>query len=143
MERQWTKEEALRELKTNYRRIGHPVAFGNANTIYNFFRKTIPLKEIKEYLSSINAFTLHTENRKRARDYIPMYAFEPRQLVEMDLIDMHYFSPNLNDNVRYLLIAIDTFTRAIFLEGIENKKTETVLKAFIKYHDLYQKHDNS
>ena len=114
----WNKEAALQVLKNNYKNIGHPIAFSNPNTIYNYFEKSIPLKEIENFLSEVNTYTLHRENRRTSRSYIPMFALHPRDLVEIDLIDMIYFSPKQNDNVRYLLLAIDTFTRFIFLEGI-------------------------
>ena len=132
--RTWSKNEAIQELKTNYTRIGHPIAFSNAKTIYDFFKKAIPVKEIKQFLSSVNTYTLHRENRKKASAYIPMFAFKARDLVEIDLIDMQFFSPKQNDHVRYLLLAIDTFTKAIFIEPLVNKKSDAVLEAFRKIH---------
>ena len=131
----WTKESAMNFLKENYEKVGTPIAFGNASTIYHFFNKVLTLKQIQDHLNSVEVHTLHKENRKRAKYYIPMYSKHPRDLVEADLLDMTYFNPNENDNTRHLLIVIDTFTKAIFLEPIENKQAETVLNAFIQIHN--------
>lgn len=100
----WNKEDAIDALKTNYRKIGHPIAFSNVNTIFNYFDKTIPIDEIKDFLSTITTYQVHRENRRSARSYIPVFAIQPRQLVEIDLCDMQYFSPPQNDNTRHLLI---------------------------------------
>lgn len=98
------KDAALESLKTNYTKVGHPIAFSNPQTIFNYFHKVIPIKEIETYVSGKNSYTLHRENRKRAKSYIPMFALRPRDLVETDLCDMQYFSPAQNDDTRHLLI---------------------------------------
>ena len=43
---------------------------------------------------------------------------------------MSYFSPKENDNVHYLLLSIDSFSKKVFLEKLINKKADTVLEAF-------------
>ena len=130
----WTKDSAVTYLRENYEKIGSPIAFGNRNTIYKFFNKVLTLKEIQDHLNSVEVYSLHKEARKRAKYYVPMFSKGARDLVEADLVDVSYFDPHQNNNTRYLLVVIDTFTKAIFLEGIENKQTDTVLTAFIKIH---------
>ena len=43
---------------------------------------------------------------------------------------MQYFNPSANDKTRHLLLAIDTFSKFIWLQTLQNKKTETVMEAF-------------
>ena len=130
----WTKESALQTLKENYTKIGHPIAFSNVTAIFNYFGKVLSQSDIKTFLSSINTYTTHRENRRKARSYIPIFSLNPRDLIEIDLIDMKYFKPSENDKIRYLLIAVDSFTRLIDCEAIPNKETSTVLEAFKKIH---------
>ena len=138
----WTKIAALQELRDNYSNIGHPIAFSNPQTIYNYFQKAIPQREIETFLSSKNVYTLHRENRRKAPEYIPMFSLRPRDLVEIDLADMIYFSPKQNNDVRYILLAIDTFTRKIFHQTLVNKNAESVLEAFKRIHQRMTSNGN-
>ena len=84
----WTKASAKRELENQYNVPGSPIAFASANKIFNYFRKILSIEEIGNFLSSKNTHTLFRENRKRARQHVPIQVYEKRQLIEGDLIDV-------------------------------------------------------
>ena len=52
-----------------------------------------------------------------------------------DLVEMQKFSKR-NKGIKYLLMVIDVFSKYGWIEGLNNKKTESVSKAF---DDIFKK----
>ena len=114
------------DLKKNYISPGHPIAFSGITNIYNFYKGKISYEKIKEILSGIENYTLHKEFKRGQRN--PSYSHFKRNQWQMDLIDIQELS-HANDNVRYLLSVIDTFTRFAWVRLLKDKRGETVLEA--------------
>lgn len=127
-------DAALTELKNNYEEIGHPIAYSGPKSIYAYFNGILPLRVIKKFLSSRNVYTLHTEKRKRQSNYNPIRVHLKRGLIEIDLVDVSYLMSEKNKKTKYLLAAIDSFTRAAFVEPLPKKDTAVVLEAFKKIY---------
>jgi hypothetical protein len=122
------REEIIR----NYKTPGHPTAFSNPYTVYKFYNRTVPLKHVKQLLSSIESHTLHGEFHKGVRNI--SYARFKRYQFQIDLCEIQSLS-TYNNGFRYLLNVIDCFTRYAFVRPLKNKLAGTVLQAFVDILD--------
>jgi len=114
-------------LKENYKKPGHPIAFAGINNIYKYYDGKLSVNKIKQILSGIESYTLHREFHKSVRNH--SFSNFKRYQFQMDLVDIQHLSAH-NDNVKYLLNVIDTFTRYAFVRPLKDKSASTVLKAF-------------
>jgi len=115
------------DLKNNYNNPGHPIAFSGINNIYKFYKGHLSYDKIKDILSGIENYTLHREFKRGQRN--PSYSHFKRNQWQMDLVDIQELASS-NDEIRYLLTVIDTFTRFAWARLLKNKRGETVLEAF-------------
>lgn len=122
-----TEEDIENDLRQNYRKPGHPIAFSGINKIYDFYNHKIPINKIKHILSGIESYTLHREFHKQPRNI--SYTHFKRYQFQMDLVEVQQLA-SYNDNVRYLLNVIDTFTRYAFVRPLKNKQANNVLEQF-------------
>ena len=113
----------------NYTTPGSPIAFASPGLIFYHFNKEIPLKTIKNWLKSIDAYTLH-KHAKLPKPRNPTYVYFKRYQFQIDLIDLGHLAP-YNDQYRYLLTAIDIFTRYAFVEPLINKSAASFMEGFI------------
>ena len=85
-------------------------------------------KEVKEFLDTIDTYTLHKPIRKK---------FETRRVYvkgiddqfQADLVEMREFSKE-NDGYNYLLTVIDCFSKYAWAIPIRNKTAEEIIKSF-------------
>ena len=109
--------------------VKSPIAFSGVTNLYRFYGGLLSHKKIKNYLKTIDSYTLH--KKSRVLSYNPSYSRYRRQQFQVDLVDIQKLTV-MNDNFKYLLMAIDTFTRYGFCEPLKNKQSVTVLEAFQK-----------
>ena len=88
----------------------------------------IPLTTIEEWLKGTDSYTLHKQP-KFPRPRNPTFAYQKRYQFQIDLIDLGNLVEE-NDSNRYLLIAIDIFTRLAFVEPLKNKTAKTFMEGF-------------
>ena len=117
----------IQHLKENYKNTKHPIAFSGISNIYRYYDGKLTQKQIKNYLSTENAYTLH--KKSRVTGYNPTFIKYKRQQIQLDLVDIQNLSKS-NDDYRYLLMGIDCFTRYGFCEPLKDKKSQTVLSGF-------------
>ena len=90
--------------------------------------KKIKNKEVKDWLQKQNAYTLHRPVvRKFKRSKIITNGLN--DLFEADLMDMSNISEE-NDDITFILVLIDAFSRKLWLKPLKSKHAKTVLKAF-------------
>ena len=80
-------------------------------------------------MHGLDSYTLHKQ-AKSARPRNPTYAYYKRYQFQIDLIELSNSLSSANDDYRYLLTAIDIFTRYAFVEALKNKKASTFLEGF-------------
>lgn len=119
--------ECENDVKTNYTNLGHPIAFGGIDTVYNYYKGILDKEKIKEILSSIESYTLHKEYHKSDRN--PSYSHFPKYQWQMDLVDIQNLA-KYNFGVKYLLTCIDTFSRKAYVRMLTSKQSDYVLQAF-------------
>lgn len=113
-------ERKRNEIIKAYRKPGHPAAFsgpGNISKIFNISKKAAT-----KVLEHIDSRTLHREYH-RPPIYNPYYVFHRRELIQGDLIDMQKVSQS-NDNIKFVLVLIDVFTKKVWLYPLHNKSAE-------------------
>ena len=121
--------EAL--LRSIYYDASHWASFGSAADLLaaaRLHRRNITHAQVERWLQAQNAYTLH---RKIIRKF-PRRKFLSKGLHHMwqaDLVDMQAIQKE-NAGRRYLLMAIDVFSRQAFAKAIRTKKPEEVITAF-------------
>lgn len=128
-----SRRKALQELYENYNKPGHPIAFSGAQKIYLYFKKVLSLKDIDNFLQSQVVYSLHRENRIRPKKHIPTFAYVKRDLIQIDLLDVSQLADD-NDGIRFLFIAIDSFSRKAWITPLLRKDQDSVLEGFKKLH---------
>jgi hypothetical protein len=88
----------------------------------------LPEQQIKTWLASQKAYTIHRSRRKRFPRR-PIQSFFPLQFVEIDLMDMQKLAP-YNDGTRYLIVSICVFSKFAWVTPIPNKQMTTVVDAY-------------
>jgi hypothetical protein len=109
------------------------IAFAGISQIYDFYKKSKPIKEIQDELSNIPTYTRHKEGKK-VKFYNPFYVYNKNEMWQVDLM----YLPNLekeNKGYKYLLCLIDVFTRKLFIRKLKNKMSKTVLTEFSSIHN--------
>ena len=118
------KESFLKE----YVSPGSPIAFASPGWIYHYYEKNIPYSRIRRWLKGIDAYSLHKQP-KLPKPRNPTYAYFKRYQFQIDLIELGHLS-EANDGVKYLLCAIDIFTRFAFVEPLKNKTAPSFMAGF-------------
>ena len=119
-----TKHEFLKA----YTSPGSPFAFSSPNRVFNHFNGSIPINKIKKWLQASDAYTLHRQP-KAPKPRNPTYVYYKRYQFQIDLIEIGKMA-KANDNYRYLLTAIDIFSRYAFVEPLKDKTALVFLKGF-------------
>ena len=99
----------MNEIKNNYTKIGHPIAFSAPFQIYKYYKGKISYKKIKKALASIESYTLHKQ-LKQPKPRNPTFVYEPRERWDIDLIEIKKFAKK-NKDIKFLLNAVDIFSR--------------------------------
>lgn len=84
---------------------------------------------MKAFLEGQDAYTLY----KPVKRHFPRLKVRVNSLDELwdiDLAQVTHNNVSVNDNVRYLLIAIDILSRYLWVAPLQNKKPESVLEGF-------------
>ncbi|PCJ29148.1 MAG: hypothetical protein COA94_02455 [Rickettsiales bacterium] len=116
-----------KRVESNYVKLRHPTAFSGKSKLSQYYKNTAKESEIDNALSSNYSYSLHRQY-KRPRQYNPFFIYKKRQQLQIDLLETSKLSAS-NDGVRYLLTAIDCFSRKAWIEPIINKEKNTVLAA--------------
>jgi hypothetical protein len=112
-------DDRKNEFLQRYVTPGDPVAFsGRGNVAREFGINTDEAN--RELLSYAYSYPLHREY-KRPKYLNPYFSYYPRQQVQCDLIDIQKLAVH-NDNVKYLLVCIDIFTRKAWVRPLKTKQ---------------------
>jgi hypothetical protein len=116
-----------------YKDINSTSAYTSVVPIYREakkIRKDITQNEVKKYLESQHAYTLH---RRAVRRYPTLPTLAPGLHTEWqaDLAILDRLSRQ-NRGYKYLLVCIDALSRQIFVEPVKTKSAPDMVKAFEK-----------
>ena len=108
-----------------YNTPGHPVAFSAPERVADHFG--VSVKRAKRILEYNDTYVAHREYKK-PRVYNPYYVHNRRDLAQGDLIDIAKIAQH-NDDVRFLLVLIDVFTKKLWVYPLKNKRAASVEQA--------------
>ena len=113
----------------NYNTPGHPTFMSGVTKLKQFY-PSLTLSRAKSLLSRVNSYSLHRDYKKPAR-YNPIFVYGKRRLLQIDLADVSSLAED-NRGVKFLLTAIDTFSRKAWVKPLQSKHGNQVLKAFLE-----------
>ena len=124
-------DKALRTaVVKRYTNLREPGSFTSVSKLRHHHFKKTELKNIAAALEDVDAYTIHKPYKRRfARHKTQTWGVD-RQW-QLDLIDMGEML-KYNKGVRYILAAIDVFSRYAFAQPVKSKKATDVLEAFKK-----------
>lgn len=123
-----TKKRRIAILK-KYTRAGERLAFSGRQNVSRESNLSSAVAN-REILSHNYSYPLHREY-KRQKLFNPFFSFAPREQVQADLIDIHLLAPH-NENVKFILVCIDIFSRKLWVESVRNKRAATIRDAFAR-----------
>jgi transposase InsO family protein len=119
-------------LKRLYLTLGDAAGFTTPTTLLREVRSrgkySFTLRQIRDYLSEYEAYTLTRQRREKFRK-VPFISHYTYEIVQIDLVDMIKYSKD-NDNFKYWLTAVDSFSRKAHIQILKDKKGATVASAF-------------
>ena len=121
-----TKKEALKELKRKYLKAGDPLYMAGIQRIKNHYKKKLSIDEIRDFLAKSRTYTIHYEFKNTIHN--PYYIRRLREMIQIDLIEITKISES-NNGYKYILVAIDCFSRFVWARLLMSKKADEVLSS--------------
>lgn len=121
-------EEQAKLLARIYFDVRHPASFSSVEKLRQASR--LPQKTVRKWLQAQDVYTLHkpaVRKFKRNRYFVPNMSLA----YEMDLMDVQKYKDD-NDQVTFILILIDIFSKMVWAEPLKSKKALEVSKALEK-----------
>ncbi|MCP3678835.1 MAG: transposase family protein [Gammaproteobacteria bacterium] len=107
-----------------------PGSYSGLERFYQAVKERFPKVtrlEVREFLKSQDAYTLHKTIRK-PRKYRRTLVFAPRDLWQIDLLDMQKYARE-NRGYRYMCVIIDCFSKFMWIKPLKNKRGKETVKA--------------
>jgi hypothetical protein len=128
-------------LKEIYYDIEHPAAFSGPDKLYKIVKKEghhkIGKYKINKWLQDQDAYSLQKPVRyKFKRNRVITAGID--DLWDVDLADVSNLE-KYNENVKFLLIIIDIFSRYLWVIPLQNKKHASVIEGFTEVFSLGRK----
>ncbi len=123
----------LEYLQYLYLNDASPVAFSAPQKILLQINKdnkytNIGIRRLKKYLSTYDSYTLNRQRHTSKREFRRYVAQRINHQIELDLFSIERFAES-NDNVKWILAAIDVFSKRGYLVPLQDKRSKTVADA--------------
>ena len=119
-------------LKSLYYDLGRESGLSGVNRLYRAVKQDakyeITRKQVQDFLSGQNAYTLHKPARKRYPRNKTL-AVGVDEIHQLDLVDVSNVA-KYNRGYKYLLTWIDVFSKYAWVIPLKNKSAKTLVKAF-------------
>jgi len=99
-------------------------SFGGIDRLYSQVKDKYKRRDVIEFLQNSDTYTLHKPKYKRFKR-VNITAKAPMEILQMDLCDMQSYAI-YNDNIKYLLIIIDVYSRYLWVKMLTNKMCKYV-----------------
>jgi len=119
-------------LEENYFNLKSPLSYAGPIKIYHILKAggkyNVGINAIRQWLQDVDAYSLQRPLR---------YKFKTRRVIsqgldalwDVDLADVSNLASE-NDGIRYLFIAIDVFSRYLWVVPLKNKRHESIIDGF-------------
>ena len=124
-----TRRERL--LHEHYTDVSNPASFSSIKKLWQRAKEDDPgitLKQVREYLSSQESYTLHG-NIPRRYPRTPVYVAKQHLLLAADLGDLQKLK-DYNDGYSYIFLILDCFSRKLDICPVKRKDGKSVADAF-------------
>ena len=138
----WTEKTAQAHLEKNYTNPGSPIAYAPPARIVDFYKGAIRREAAENLAHRHHVYTLFRQNITRPKNKVfnGIFARVKRELVELDLADVSGLA-DANEGVTFLLLAIDSLTRFLWVAPLKSKESGEVLARFKELHQkMNEKH---
>lgn len=117
-----------KKLEKIYYDVKHPASYGSVLKLAK--AASVSIRKVKDWLKTQDTYTLHKPvkykfNRRKVLSY------GIGELMQCDLADLSKLS-KYNKGNKFLLTAIDVFSKKAYAIPLKNKKADTLVKAFKK-----------
>ena len=109
-----------------YHDVSRVGSFGGVQHLANASKRS--LKEVRSWLASDDAYTLHKQYRLRFPRR-KTFSKGIDDLWQADLVDLTSLAPH-NDGTKFILVVIDAFTRKAYVVPLKNKSGSSLVQAF-------------
>ena len=118
-------------LERSYFDLKSPISYAGPTKVYEYLKKEgkykVSLHAIRKWLRDVDAYSLQRPRR---------FKFKTRRVIsqgidalwDADLADVSNLAKH-NGGTKYLLVAIDVFSRHLWIEPLKNKLHESIIKA--------------
>ena len=96
--------------------------------------KGITYEDVKEFVQNQESNQLFRKGKK-VKHYFPIVARHKFEILQLDLLSLVDIA-TANENYKYLVIAVDVFSRLAFVVPIKNRNTNTILEALEEILDI-------
>lgn len=110
-----------------------PAGLGSISKLYQkakLINSNIKIKDVKSFLKGSRVYTLHKLQRKKF-PRAKTVAAAPKIILSCDLADMKALQKE-NNSTRYLLVCVDVFSRYMFVEPLQRKTGQNMIRALSK-----------
>jgi hypothetical protein len=119
-------------LESIYYDVKHPASYAGPKKLYRVVKKEgkfdIGQHRIRQWLQNQEAYSLQRPvRRKFKRNRVIVYGIDDQW--DVDLMDMKSYQ-HVNDKIQFVLVAIDIFTRHLWVEPLPSKKAQDVVDGF-------------
>lgn len=119
-------------LNSIYFDANHPASYAGTDKLYSVVQREgkfkISRRRIQEWLQDQEAYSLTRKARRNfPRSRVIVEGMD--SMWDVDLMDMNSLHKH-NDQVKYVLVAIDVFSRFVWCEPVQSKRGEDVAVAF-------------
>ena len=119
-------KKLLKLLDRKYVDTSSPIAYSDAKSIYKHFQGKLKMKEIMDFLSTKDAYTL-TKRTRRARHYNMTYVKKKRHNIQLDVFYMQEFREQ-NDNICHILVGVDVWSRFMWACPLQSTSADEGLR---------------
>lgn len=119
-----------RVLKRHLLNLSYPEAFSSTSALIKKFGKQFGVDNIKKWARSQDVLTKFGVIRKKYPRN-PVLSHAPNSIFSADLADLSKFATH-NNQFKFALIVVDSFTRRTWAFPLKNKKPTSVVEAFKK-----------
>ena len=108
--------------------------FTSIKSLYDAVKnKKITYNEVKLFIQKQESNQIF-KKQTHVVHYFPIYAKHKFDVLQLDLVDLSNLA-TANKNYKYLLVAIDVYSRIAFVVAIKNKTTSTINNAVVEILD--------
>ena len=133
--------DITQDIRKNWTQLSSPIAFAGVTKIYNHYKEQISTKEIEHILSTIPTYTKYKQ-RKKSKLHNPFFLYYLHQQWQIDIIYFTQFK-EFNDDIAYLLVVMECFSRKIFVAAMKSKSTTETLHHFQNIHTFVDRSPHS